>query len=121
MVVDDEEDIRMIFQEFLTKYGYTVQTFENGLKAFEAFEKTPDQFDLIVTDMTMPQMTGEELAGKLLKVRQGIPIILCTGYSAAISEAKILEIGIRKYLQKPVSNKELAALIREILDKEAPS
>ncbi len=117
MVVDDEEDIRLIFQEFLIEYGYIVQTFENGFKAFEAFEKTPDQFDLVVTDMTMPQMTGDELARNLLKVRQDIPIILCTGYSETISEAEILEIGVRKYLQKPVSNKELAGLIREILDK----
>ena len=121
MVVDDEEDIRLVFQEFLIEYGYSVQTFENGLKAFETFEKDPEQFDLIATDMTMPQMTGDELAGKLLKIRQGIPIILCTGYSETISEAKILEISIRKYLQKPVSNKELAGLIREILDKDAQS
>ncbi len=121
MVVDDEEDIRLIFQEFLIEYGYTVLTFENGLKALEAFEKDPDQFDLVVTDMTMPQMTGDELARNLLNVRQDIPIILCTGYSETISEAKILEIGIRKYLQKPVSNIELTALIREILDKDVQS
>ena len=116
MVVDDEEDIREILQEFLTTAGYKVTVFENGGRAFEAFQKDPDQFDLIVTDMTMPRMTGGELAENIFRIRENLPIILCTGYSETISEAHALDMGIRRYLQKPLSNKDLAVSIREILD-----
>jgi len=116
MVVDDEEDIREILQEFLTAAGYKVSVFENGAGAFEAFQKDPDQFDLIITDMTMPRMTGGELAKKAIRIRANTPVILCTGYSESISETLALDIGIRKYLQKPLSNKDLAVSIREILD-----
>lgn len=117
MVVDDEKDIRMILQEFLTTIGYKVSVFENGSSAFKAFQKDPDQFDLIVTDMTMPQMTGGELAKKIISVRKNFPIILCTGYNETVSEAHALEIGIRRYLTKPLSNDDLAISIREILDE----
>ncbi len=117
MVVDDEEDIRTILQEFLTTIGYKVSIFENGARAFKAFQKDPDQFDLIVTDMTMPQMTGGELAKKIIGIRKNFPIILCTGYSEAVSEAQALEIGIRRYLIKPLSNEDLSVSIREILDE----
>ena len=116
MVVDDEEDIRMILQEFLTTAGYQVSIFENGARAFKAFQIDPYQFDLIVTDMTMPQMTGGELAQKVLSIRKNLPVILCTGYSETVSETRALEIGIRRYLAKPFSNEDLAVLIREILD-----
>ncbi len=117
MVVDDEEDIRMILQEFLTISGYKVSIFENGARAFKAFQKNPDQFDLVVTDMTMPQMTGGELAKKMLSIRQNLPVILCTGFSETLSEAQALEIGICKFLAKPFSNQDLALEIREILDE----
>jgi PAS domain S-box-containing protein len=117
MVVDDEEDIRTILQEFLTTIGYKVSIFENGASAFKAFQKNPDQFDLIVTDMTMPQMTGRELAKKIISIRKNFPVILCTGYSETVSEAHALEIGIRRYLTKPLSNDDLAVSIREILDE----
>ncbi|WP_300458913.1 cache domain-containing protein [Desulfobacula sp.] len=117
MVVDDEKNIRWVIQAYLARYGYSISTFENGAEAFEAFERAPDQFDLIITDMTMPRMTGEELAKNVLRLRKGMPVILCTGYSETISEAKALEMGIRKYVQKPVSNEELVMLVREILDQ----
>jgi len=117
MVVDDEEDIRTILQVFLTTIGYQVSIFENGARAFKAFQEDPDQFDLIVTDMTMPQMTGGELAKKIISIRKNFPIILCTGYSETVSEAHALEIGIRRYLTKPLSNDDLAVSIREVLDE----
>ncbi len=119
MVVDDEEDIRMILQEFLTTAGYKVSIFENGARAFKAFQKDPDQFDIIVTDMTMPQMTGEELARKIFSIRENFPVILCTGYSETVSEAGAIEMGVSKFLPKPFSNEDLAISIREILDKRA--
>lgn len=118
MFVDDDEDIRMIVREFLSTCGYTVHAFENGVHAFEAFEQDPGQFDLIITDMTMPRMAGDELSMKILALRKDLPVILCTGYSETVSEAKALEMGIRKYLQKPVDNEDLALVIRQILDTE---
>ncbi len=118
MVVDDEEDIRWIVKEFLADIGYTVRMFENGAKAFKAFEKNPDGFDLIITDMAMPQMTGEELSLKVLNMRKDMPIILCTGFSESLNEAKALEIGIKKFVQKPADNVDIALYIREILDSD---
>jgi len=118
MVVDDEEAIRESIRELLEDCGYTAASFENGVKAFQEFEKDPDRFDLIITDMTMPRMAGDELAIKILNVRKGMPIILCTGYSENITEAKTIEIGIRRYFQKPISNEHLTLLIREVLDEK---
>ena len=116
MFVDDEENLRLIAREFLEDYGYKVAIFEDGAKAFEAFEKEVDCFDLIVTDMTMPKMTGFEFSRKVLKLRQNMPIILCTGYSEILSKEDVLSLGVQKYVQKPLANNDLAVLIRDILD-----
>ena len=118
MVVDDDESIRMATREFLEDCGYQVSSFQNGVQAFQEFKKDPYRFDLIITDMNMPQMAGDELSGKILKIRKNLPIILCTGYSENITEVKAIEIGIAKYVQKPVLNQKLAFLIREVLDKK---
>jgi len=119
MFVDDEEPIRKITKEFLEKYGYSVSLFENGIDAYKAFEKNPYQFDLAITDMTMPGMAGNELAANLLKVRSDLPILLCTGFSENISEETADTIGIRGFLYKPVSMKDIARKIRTILDGDS--
>jgi CheY-like chemotaxis protein len=116
MVVDDDEDIRMLTTDLLESSGYTVQSFKNGEEAFVYFQQNTDQFDLIITDMTMPRMTGYELAKEVLAIRKELPIILCTGYSENISKARALEMGICRYLQKPLQNKELLFTVREVLD-----
>ena len=117
MVVDDEKDLRLVVQEFLQDYGYQVTAFENGVKAFEAFEQDLEYFDLIITDMAMPGgMTGMEFSKNVLQLRQEMPIILCTGYSEKFSEQDVISLGVQKYIQKPISNNELAGFIREILD-----
>ena len=116
MVVDDEPDIRAFTSELLGNLGYTVCCYENGEAALREFKRNPGQFDLVITDMTMPHMTGAALAGHILKQRDNMPIILCTGYSENISKKEAKAIGIRKYLQKPFQNDELLAVIREILD-----
>ncbi len=118
MIVDDEESIRTGTKEFLEDCGYQVSAFENGLQAFEEFNKDPRGFDLIITDMNMPQMTGEELSVRVLKTRKEMPIILCTGYSEIISEARAIELGIQKYVQKPILSQELSFFIRETLDRK---
>ncbi|MCK5098668.1 MAG: response regulator, partial [Desulfobacteraceae bacterium] len=102
MVVDDEEDIRMGTQELLESCGYQVSSFCNGLEAFQEFEKTPYEFDLIITDMTMPKMTGLELSTKILNIRKDMPIILSTGYYENLTKDMVHRAGIRKYIQKPV-------------------
>ncbi len=116
MFVDDEGYISSSSRDFLENHGYTVSTFPDGAQAFNAFDKNPYKFDLIITDMTMPVMAGDELAKRLLAIRHDIPIILCTGYSDNLSEEAALELGIKRYLQKPVSYEQLLIVIREVLD-----
>jgi CheY-like chemotaxis protein/anti-sigma regulatory factor (Ser/Thr protein kinase) len=120
MVVDDEESIRVGTCDFLEDCGYRVSAFQDGEEAFEAFKTDPYRFDLIVTDMTMPRMTGDKLSVKMLAIRKDLPIILCTGYSEHISETRAMEIGIRKYVQKPILLPKLAALMRELIDGTSP-
>ncbi len=121
MVVDDEEGIRNVMSLFLENLGYTVAVFENGGQALEAFETDPYLYDLVITDMTMPKITGDELSIKMLQSRSDIPIILCTGYSESVSEEHCREIGIKEYTYKPVNNKKLAVLIRTFLDEKKNS
>ncbi|MCD4722108.1 MAG: response regulator [Desulfobacula sp.] len=118
MVVDDDESILLSTKELLKDYGYKVSTFSNGAHAFKEFENNPFQFDLIITDMTMPQMAGDELSKRILNIRDDLPIILCTGYSENISELKALILGIKKYIQKPISSQNLLLSIREVLDEK---
>ncbi len=116
MVVDDEEAIRLVTQEVLEHYGYQVHLYENGLDAYKDFVKNPRHFDLIVSDMTMPEMTGDKLARKMLTIRPALPIILCTGFTENFSEDQACDIGIKKFLYKPISNIDLVRSIRDVLD-----
>ena len=118
MVVDDEEDIRMLTKDLLESFGYTAQSFKNGEEALIEFKLDPARFDLIITDMTMPRMTGYELSKEVRLIKKTIPIILCTGYSENISKTQAMEIGITRYLQKPLQNKDLLFIIREVLDTQ---
>jgi len=77
----------------------------------------PDKFDLVITDMTMPNMTGDELAAKLMKIRADIPVILCTGYSERISQDKAHEIGIKEFVLKPIIMSDMAITVRKVLDE----
>ena len=115
MVVDDDEDILFSIQALLKDYGYNVDIFKNGLEAFEAFERAPDLFDLIITDMTMPLMTGWTLALKVLEKRPEQQIFLCTGYSESINKEKALSIGISSYFEKPLIMNDLLKEIRACL------
>jgi len=117
MVLDDEDDILEISQVMLEKQGYQVSAFKDGISALDAFNKDPGLFDLIVTDMAMPKMTGAEFSVKILDIRKDIPIVLCTGYSDNFDAEMAHEIGIKQYVQKPVIWQDLSAHIRELLDK----
>jgi DNA-binding NtrC family response regulator len=86
--------------------------------ALDLFRSKPEDFDLIVTDYTMPQMAGTDLARESMKIRQDIPIILCTGFSKRVTEEAVREMGIRGFAMKPLNIKRMAELIREVLDTE---
>ncbi|MCP3872096.1 MAG: PAS domain S-box protein [Desulfobacteraceae bacterium] len=118
MIVDDEISILTSMQGHLEYYGYTVITFSDSEHALKEFEKDPSQFDLIITDMTMPKMTGKDLSHQILKIRDDLPIILCTGYSESFTEDKALKFGIKKYMQKPIDFQDFLTLIREVLDEK---
>ncbi|ACN14613.1 two component protein (response regulator/sensory box histidine kinase) [Desulforapulum autotrophicum HRM2] len=117
MFVDDEEALREVTHDILKGFGYTVHTLSSGPKAFETYNEDPCRFDLVVTDMTMPGMTGLELSQRILELRPEQPIVLCTGYSETIDREKALSIGITEYVEKPMIIKELAKVIRKVLDE----
>jgi len=96
--------------------GYRVTTRASSLEALELFRNRPDDFDLILTDMTMPHLTGDKLAQKILEIRPDIPIILVTGFSNQLSEEKIASIGIKQLVMKPIILKEIARVVRDVLD-----
>jgi CheY-like chemotaxis protein len=117
LLVDDEDQIVRMVQETLKGLGYHVTPRTSSIEALEAFRAQPDKFDLVITDMTMPNMTGAELAPKLLDIRPDIPIILCTGFSEVINEEKAKAMGIREYILKPIVRDVIAGTIRKVLDE----
>jgi PAS domain S-box-containing protein len=116
LFVDDEEVVVDANKRILKGLGYRVTSTMDSGDALVIFKKNPENFDIVITDMTMPYMTGAKLAGELLKIRPEIPIILCTGYSYLITPEKAREIGIKKFLMKPFSRREIAEAIRSVLD-----
>ncbi len=117
LFVDDEELLTEMGKDMLERLGYIVTVRNNSLEALETFQHQPDQFDLIITDQTMPEMSGSDLSKKMLQIRPDIPIILCTGYSTIISKEQAKLMGIKEFALKPLSKKDIARLIREVLDK----
>ena len=118
LVVDDEEQIIDIARQILERLGYRVTTHTSSLEALEAFRAGPHEFDLVITDMTMPNMTGVELTPRLLDIRPDIPIILCTGYSEIVDEERARSIGIRRFVMKPVATNEITRVVRQVLDAQ---
>jgi CheY-like chemotaxis protein len=103
-------------ERMLRALGYRVTAAANGPEALAIFRENPGDFALVITDMTMPGMTGAELSLEILKIKPGFPIILCTGFSELISEGEAKELGIRRFLMKPVFLDTLAWEIRTVLD-----
>ncbi|MGD9098063.1 MAG: ATP-binding protein [Desulfobacterales bacterium] len=118
LFVDDEAMLVDLSSQLLKRLGYSVTACTSSLEALSRFRDAPADFDLVITDMTMPQLTGKELAGEMLAIRPGLPIILCTGFSEIITEDDARHAGIRAFIMKPIIMKELAATIRRILDAE---
>ena len=118
LFVDDEERIIMAGLMVLEKLGYDVMTATRGAEALHIFKENPAAFDLVITDMTMPKMTGIELAGHLTEIRPDIPILLCTGLSDMITSKSMTEIGIQGVIMKPMIVRELAEAIERALNRE---
>jgi PAS domain S-box-containing protein len=116
LFVDDEASLVELWEASLKRLGYKIVTATNGLQALEFFQTQPDAFDLVMTDFTMPKMTGIEVAKQMMRARPDIPVILCTGLIESIVEEKARKIGIRSFLTKPLELHTAARVIREVLD-----
>ncbi len=121
LLVDDEEPIIKLEKDLLERFGYQVSEQSDSIAALEMFEENPDDFDLVITDMTMPGMTGDQLAIRILSTRPDIPIVLCTGYSERISKEQAYQLGIKGFLAKPFSKSELGRMVRNVLDGTSAS
>jgi len=121
LFVDDEPFQTDLGRQMLGRLGYRVQAFARSTEALEAFQADPGAFDLLITDMTMPEMTGDELARRVMALRPDMPVILCTGYSERITEETASALGIRGFVMKPVVISELALLLRKVLDAGPPA
>ncbi len=115
LFVDDEEMHTQLGKAMLESLGYTVVTKNTGIEALETFSNRPDFFDVVITDQSMPNMTGADLAKKLLQISPNLPVILCTGFSEIMSKEKAKAMGIREYLNKPYVMKDLAKMIQKVL------
>jgi PAS domain S-box-containing protein len=118
LFIDDEPAIVTVGAQILEALGYHVVTRSSSIEALELFKIQKDRFDIVITDMTMPQMTGEKLAEELMKIRFDIPVILCTGFSSRIDEQEALNKGIRAFISKPIFKREIAEAVRRVLDQK---
>jgi len=118
LFIDDEELMVNMAKQILERLGYQVETKMNPVEALELFRSNPDQFDLVITDMAMPQMDGDKLANEILNIRTEMPIILCTGFSEKVSEENAKELGIKAFAMKPLVKRDLAVVVRKVLDEK---
>ena len=116
LFVDDEEDMVFLARQLLESLGYGVDTRTTGVEALALFRAQPDRFDLVITDMRLPGMTGERLAENIKKIRRDTPIILCTGFGEDISKERARRMGVREVLLKPLVDIDLTKTIRKVLD-----
>jgi len=117
LLVDDEEPIATLLKAILEGLGYKVTMCLNSLETLDLFKTNADSFDLVISDMAMPNMTGDQLAIEIRKMRLDIPIIICTGYSERLSELNSDELQIDSILMKPVAKSKLATTVRKVLDE----
>jgi len=116
LLIDDEESILTMETQMLERLGYHVTSHISSTKALEVFRANSEKFDLVITDMAMPDMPGDKLSAELIKIRPEIPVMICTGYSNSMSEEKAISFGIKAFLLKPIIMKDLARKIREVMD-----
>ncbi|QTA81582.1 Two component system response regulator/histidine kinase, PAS domain-containing [Desulfonema limicola] len=115
MFIDDEALLTSLGKKMLENLGYYVECYTDPLAALEVFQKNSVRYDLVITDMTMPGITGDRLSEKFIKIRQNIPIIICTGYSEKLSEQQARKMGIKAFLMKPLALSKLANTVYDVL------
>ncbi len=119
LVVDDEPSIANMIGQILGRLGYNSVIRTSSVEALALFQSGPEHFDLVITDMTMPEMTGDVLTTEMIRTRPDIPVILCTGYSRKVTEETMKSVGVKAYTFKPIVKKELARIVRKVLDEAA--
>ena len=115
--MDDEEMIINSTSQILERLGFDVVTKTSSTDALEAFQEEPDKFDLVITDQVMPNMTGMQLAEKLISIRPDIPVILCSVFPEDVCQEELKRIGIKEFIAKPISMQKINKVIRTVLDK----
>ena len=118
LFVDDEQVLVDVGRQILETLGYRVTARNSSTEALYLFRSQPDRFDLVITDQTMPNMTGDELAKELISLRPDIPVIICTGFSAKVNEERAFEMGIKAFVMKPLVMRDMAETIRKGLDEK---
>ncbi len=116
LFVDDERILVELNKETLQGYGYNVTGVYDSAEALKVFKESPDEFDIVISDLTMPGMTGDVLVEHIMKIRPDIPVIVCTGYNNVVSEKRMSELGICIVVHKPIIGKQLAETIRNVID-----
>ncbi|MCP3875025.1 MAG: PAS domain S-box protein, partial [Desulfobacteraceae bacterium] len=117
LLVDDEVSVAKLESQMLSRLGYHLTVKTNSEDALNAFKSNPNSYDLVISDMTMPNMTGDQLAKELLSIKAGIPIIICTGFSERINKEQAVAIGVKGFLMKPVIKSDMAQMVRKVLDE----
>ncbi len=117
LLVDDEEMVINATRQILERLGFDVIAKTSSIDALETFQEEPEKFDLVITDQVMPNMTGTQLAKKLISIRPDISIILCSGFPENVNPEELKSIGIKEFILKPISKQELAKIIQKVLDK----
>ena len=116
LFIDDEKLISEVGTEMLQRLGYKVTAKRSSIEALKTFKNNPKKFDLVITDQTMPNLSGSDLSRQMIQIKPDIPIILCTGYSDSINEYQAKVIGVKEFALKPITRNEIAKLIRKVLD-----
>ena len=118
LFVDDDNSLAEMGKLMLEKLGYKVTVRTSSIEALEVFRKTPNKFDLVITDQTMPNKTGTQLTRELLRLRPDIPVILCTGFSETVNKENFKALGIRGFVMKPIVKNDIAKIIRKVLEEK---
>ena len=117
LMVEDEKHLADVYSKLLNDLGYRTLAKTDSREALEIFRNSPDSFDLLITDQTMPGMTGMDLAKQILQIRPDMPIIICSGRSDSLNDHSARQAGIREFMIKPILMQDLARKIREVLDE----
>ncbi|MCF8089197.1 MAG: response regulator, partial [Desulfotignum sp.] len=116
LMVDDEPSLVKMVTQILERFGYEVIGKTSSTEVLEVFKENPERFDLVITDMAMPDMSGERMAQEIIQVRYDMPIIICTGHSDCMDENRAMELGIKAFIMKPIGMAELTKIVRKVLD-----